>query len=293
MAVKFRKGIDLQNQKAINAADPTAATDVVNKQYVDNLVAGLSYKNEVKAASTTNGTLATAYVNGATLDGVTLATGDRILLKDQTTGLENGIRIVAASGAPPRASDADSTAELNNATVYVTNGTVNGGREYTQTAKDPVVDTTALVFAQKTSGVTYTADGNGIELSGSQFALELEGTTLTKSAAGLRIGSGAAGAGLTESTGVLAVGQGAGISVTADAVAVDTTVVARIYSATSAATTNPQTFPHGLGKKPSAEVIIDATGERVMPDITVDATNVVVDWGSAPTAGEYRVIAVG
>lgn len=294
MAVKFKKGVDLSNQRGVNVADPTSATDAANKQYVDNLVSGLSYKNEVKAATTGTGTLASSFANGQTLDGVALVTGDRILIKDQSSGAENGIYTVNATGAPTRASDADSTAELNNATVYVTRGTVNGGREYTQSAQDPVVGTTPLTFVQKTSGITYTADGNGIELSSTTFSIELDGTTLSKSGSGLRVGSGAAGAGLTEASGVLAVGQGTGISVAADAIAVDTATVVRKYATDSAATTNPQTFTHGLGTDITVEVWEGS--ERVFADITKSATSggqITVDWGSAPTAGQYRVVVHG
>lgn len=65
MAKKLLSGIDLTNQRGINFADPTAATDAVTKQYVDNLSAGLSWKDEVRAATTTNGSLETAYTNAS------------------------------------------------------------------------------------------------------------------------------------------------------------------------------------------------------------------------------------
>lgn len=294
--VQFLTGVDVKNKNIVNVADPSAATHAANKQYVDNLVSGLSYKNEVVAASTANGTLATAYENGDTLDGITLATGNRILLKDQTTQSENGIYVVAASGAPTRATDADTTAEMNNATVYVTGGTVNGGREYTQTTKDPTVGSSSIVWVQKTSGVSYTADGDGIELSSTTFSLELDGTTLSKSASGLRIGSGAAGAGLTQASGVLAVGAGTGITVNADDVAVDTAVVARKYAADCAATTNPQTFTHALGTDITCQVWEVSTGIQVQTQITKNATSggqVIVEFGAAPTSAQYRIVVIG
>ena len=56
--------------------------------------------NSVRVATTANGTLSSAFANGQTVDGVTLATNDRILLKNQSTGSENGIYTVNASGAP-------------------------------------------------------------------------------------------------------------------------------------------------------------------------------------------------
>lgn len=288
----FPTGIDLKNKRGVNVADPTSATDAANKQYVDNRIDGLSYKDEVRVATTANGALATAYANGQSIDGQTLVTGDRILIKDQTTQTENGIYTVNASGAPTRAGDANTTAELNNATMYVLQGTVNGAREYTQTTVNPTIGTNNIVFVQKSTGTSYTADNQGITLSSTTFSLVMDGTTLQKSASGIRIGSGAAGAGLVEATGVLAVGAGTGITVAADTVSVDTAVVARVFTGTAVVTTDPQTFTHGLGKIP-AVMIIDSAGSITHPDVVVSTTTVVVTWGSAPAAGDYKVIAVG
>jgi hypothetical protein len=88
-----------------------------------------TYKEAVRVATTANGTLSTAFANGQTIDGVTLATNDRILIKNQTTASDNGIYTVNASGAPTRATDFDTTgAEVaNGAIIPVQFGTVNGG----------------------------------------------------------------------------------------------------------------------------------------------------------------------
>lgn len=111
------------------------------------LAAAGSSRPPVRAASTANGTLATAFENGDTLDGVVLATGDRILLKNQSSGAENGIYVVNASGAPTRATDADSSAELVSAAVWVAEGTANADRLFVCTTNAPiVVNTTALTF---------------------------------------------------------------------------------------------------------------------------------------------------
>ena len=66
---KFLAQIDMANQRIINVADPSTTTDVATKQYVDNYVQGLAFKDEVAAATTTNGALATAYANGQSIDG--------------------------------------------------------------------------------------------------------------------------------------------------------------------------------------------------------------------------------
>src|SRR4051812_20697237 len=107
MAVKFKKGIDLSGQRATNAADPNLATDLVTKQYADALVRGLSWKDEVVAASTG---VVTLTAPGPTLDGITLAVNDRILLKDQGgTNVDNGIYVWTGAAVPlTRATDADS-----------------------------------------------------------------------------------------------------------------------------------------------------------------------------------------
>lgn len=220
MAMKFGNGIDLANQRIVNLADPSSATDAVTKQYADALTRNLSWKLAVRAASTANGALATAYENGDTLDGVTLATGDRILLKNQSTGGENGIYVVNASGAPTRAVDADSADELKGATVTVLEGTVNADKVFRLITDNITLGTTAQTWTEigGGSGTTYSADGDGITESGTVFSLELDGSTLSKSSAGLRLAAGIAGAGIVYNASALDVNVGTGLEISSDAV---------------------------------------------------------------------------
>jgi hypothetical protein len=133
-------------------SDAKAPTEKATKAYVDGKVAGLSWKQAVRAATTATGTLSTAYENGDAIDGVTLATGDRILIKNQSSASENGSYTVNASGAPTRATDADSGAELVNASVYVSEGTTNADTQWTCSTNAPItVGSTSLAFAQLTS----------------------------------------------------------------------------------------------------------------------------------------------
>lgn len=282
---------------------------------MDDLLAGLRWKTPVRAASTANGTLASAFENADTLDGVTLATGDRILLKDQTDQKENGIYTVNATGAPTRATDADSTAELNAATVFVLSGTVNADKAFTQTTDSPVIATNNIVFVQFGGGTVYTADGQGLELSGTQFALELDGTTLAKSGSGVRVGPGAAGAGLTEASGVLAVNPGTGIEVVSDAVristgaagtgltggggsalAIDTSVVARKYAATIGdGTTTAIAVTHNLGTK---DVVVElrkvSDDSIVYADVVCTSTTVAtITFATAPASNSIRAVVIG
>jgi len=110
----------------------------------------LEYKAPVRVASTANITIASALINGATIDGVVVATGDRVLLKDQSTGSQNGIYVVVASGAAMRSGDADTSAKvMSGMTMFVSEGTASGGAVFTLTTANPIVlGTTALTFSR-------------------------------------------------------------------------------------------------------------------------------------------------
>lgn len=144
---------------------------------------------KVRAASTANVTLATDVENGDTLDGVTLATGDRILLKDQTASEENGVYVVAASGAPTRAEDADESDELVNYACFVAEGTANADKFFQCTTNAPItVDTTALTWAEVTGGgggdVAVEDDGTEIVAAASRLNYTGAGVTVTDSGSG-------------------------------------------------------------------------------------------------------------
>lgn len=109
----------------------------------------VDFKDSVRVATIIDGTFATAYEDGDTIDGVALVTGDRILLKDQTTGSENGIYTVEATGAPTRATDFDGSDDnvTSGAKMYVEEGTVNTEKTYVLTNTGTItINSTALVF---------------------------------------------------------------------------------------------------------------------------------------------------
>jgi hypothetical protein len=255
--------VDLNNQKVTNLADPTNAQDAANKRYVDAAVVGIDWKASVRAATTGAVTLATAFENGDTLDGVTLATGNRILVKDQTDGSENGIYVVAASGAPTRASDADTSAEVTASfAVFVEEGTVNGDAAWTLTNNGTVtIGTTVLVFTQFTG-----------------------------------LGQITAGAGLTKTANTLDVVAGTGIVVNANDVAINTTVVARKFTANLGDGTNTAfTVTHSFNTRTVIVAVYDATTyDEVYADITrTGVDTVTVTFAAAPTADAYKVVVIG
>jgi hypothetical protein len=130
--------------------------------------AGLSWKQAVRAATTAALTLASDFENGDTVDGVVLATGDRILIKNQAAQTENGIYIVAASGAPTRATDADSGAELVGAAVFVSEGTANADTAWTCTTNATItLGATNIVFAQFGAGGAPAAHATSHQSGGS------------------------------------------------------------------------------------------------------------------------------
>ncbi|MDP7637200.1 MAG: hypothetical protein QF577_06605 [Phycisphaerae bacterium] len=245
----------------LQVSTPAADLDAANKAYVDAARTGLDVKASVRAATTAALTLSSDLENGDTLDGVTLATGDRVLVKNQGTGAENGIYIVAASGAPSRATDADANSEMTPGMfTFVEEGTTNADSGWVMTNDGAItVGTTALTFALfSVAGTIFAGDGlsksgdvlnvnvsgtGGIEISSDDLQIEIDSgvSGLVTSASGLALKSNmagdgitfttgvislattAGGAGLTYTSGVLAVGAGDGITINANDVALAST----------------------------------------------------------------------
>ena len=149
------------------ATTPSNANDAASKSYVDSTINGLDVKESVHLATTAAGTLASSFANGETIDGVALATNDRILIKDQADASENGVYTVNASGAPTRATDFDADSEVTaGAFFFVEEGTTNGNNGFTLTTNDDItVGTTNLTFTQFSGSGQITA-GTGMTKSG-------------------------------------------------------------------------------------------------------------------------------
>ena len=250
--------------KLTSLGTPTVSTDAANKSYVDSVAQGLDTKQSVVAATTTNGTLATAFANGQTIDGVTLATNDRILIKNQTDQTVNGIYTVNASGAPTRSTDMDAGAEFPSAYVFVEQGTVNADTGWVCTNNSVTLGSTNIVWAQFSGAGTYTAS-DGVLLTGSNFT-------------GVVVASG-------------------GLSVGATGFSLDTTIAVRKYAVSVGdGSATSYTVTHSLNTKDVTVAVYDnsAPFAEVLCDVQHTSTSAItLLFSVAPTSNQYRVVVHG
>jgi hypothetical protein len=181
--------LNMGDLRVSNVATPTQATDAANKFYVDSFAQGMDYKASVRLATaaalpahaTTTSTL-TASANGAlTVDGIAVGLNDRILVKNETLGQQNGIYTVTAIGsvAAPwiltRASDADVDPEISaGTTVFAEVGASNSATSWVQTAQNITIGTTVQIWTLFGRAGAYTG-GNGIDVSGLVISAKVAG----------------------------------------------------------------------------------------------------------------------
>ncbi len=258
--------------------DPSAAQDAATKNYVDNAVQGLDAKGSVRAATAasfavSSRTSTTLTIGGAslTLDDITIANGDRVLVKDTPTGTgagawDCGIYTVSGIGSSvvlTRTTDMDAWTEVPSAYTWVELGTANADSGWVCTSdQGGTLGTTAITFTQFNGAGALTA-----------------------------------GAGLTKTGNSLDVGQGTGITVSADSIAIDNSVVARHVAVSvgdGAATQIDVT--HSLGTR---DVVVNvyrvaSPYETIHCDTErLDTNTVRVRFGTAPTASQFRVVVTG
>lgn len=155
--------MSLNSRKITNLADPTGAQDAATKAYVDATKQGLDVKDSVVVATTANITLS----GTQTVDGVSLVAGDRVLVKNQTTGSENGLYSVVSGGSWTRTTDANTSAKVTSGMfVFVEQGTTNADSGWVLTTDGTItLDTTSLAFTQFSGAGQITA-GAGLTKSG-------------------------------------------------------------------------------------------------------------------------------
>jgi len=178
--------IDANNAVIKNLATPTSANHAATKGYVDGVKQALDIKDSVRVATTANITIASDLNVGDTIDGVTLADGDRVLVKDQSTASENGIYVAGSS--PVRSADANTSAEVTSGMFcFVEEGTVNGDNGFVITTNDPItLDTTNLTFVQF-SGAGQIIAGDALSKSGNTLNVNDDNITLEVNSDNLRI----------------------------------------------------------------------------------------------------------
>ena len=148
MATQNASSVAITGGSVTGMGSPSAGSDVATKTYVDNLVAGLKTRIISRVATTTNVDLTADLQNGDTIDGITLVTGNKVLVKNQSDASKNGIYDVVASGTATRNTDYDTIAELAGQIVVVQEGTTNGDTIYLCTT-----DTDATLGS---SNITFT-----------------------------------------------------------------------------------------------------------------------------------------
>lgn len=245
------------SQKITSLADPTNAQDAATKNYVDNAVQGLDAKASCVTASTANITTLSGLL---TIDGVTVASGDRVLVKNQTAQADNGIYVASAS-AWSRSTDMDTWAEVPNAYVFVEGGTTQADTGWVCTSNaGGTLGSTAITWVQFSSAGAYFA-GNGLSLAGNTFSVLANGTTINVSASGIKVSDTYAGNTSLNTLGTVTTGTWNG------------TTIGVAYGGTGVATLSGLAFGNGTS------AFTAATGAQVVTAIgsnaVTNATNAV------------------
>ncbi len=186
--------ISMGSNRVTNVANPLNDQDSATKAYVDAVKTGLDVKDSVRVASIGSLSLVIGFSEGQVIDGVTLVSGDRILIKDQTDGKENGIYTVNAAGvAPSRSADMDINSEISGGVfTFVEEGTVNADSGWVVTNNETItLDNTSLTFAQFsgagqiTAGAALTKTGNTLDVAVDNSSIGITTDKLNVKAGGI------------------------------------------------------------------------------------------------------------
>jgi hypothetical protein len=303
--------LDLDDQKITNLADPVNDQDAATKAYVDASRSGLDVKQSVRAATTANITLS----GEQTIDGVSVVAGNRVLVKDQSTGSANGIYVASASGWT-RATDANQDAEVTAGMfTFVEEGTANADAGFVLSTNGAItVGTTALSFSQFSGAGQITA-GDGLSKTGN--TLNVGGTTdrITVNADTVDIASTYAGQNTITTLGTIATGvwNGTDIAVADGGTGASTAQAARVNLGASAelatavlpqklaftigdTSTTTFTVTHNMNTRDLVVSVYEVSSpyDSVYADIShATANTVTLSFSTAPATNEYRVVVIG
>ena len=301
--VSLSASLDANSNKVINLATPTSSTDAANKAYVDSVSQGLDVKQSVRVSTTANIDLSTDLEASDVIDGVTLVAGNRVLVKHQTSGADNGLYVVQSSGAAVRADDANVSSEVTAGFfTFVEEGTLYGNTGWVLTTDNPItLGSTALTFTQFSGTGTFTA-GSGLTLNGTEFSVDVTpasgNATLINSGGAVEVKVNTTD-GLESTASGLGINNGTGLTFSSGALVLDT---ANGYgtrklaynlgnnSATSFAAN------HNLSTRDVSVHVYDNASPYAQVEADVehtDSNNVTVKFSVAPTTDQYRVVIVG
>jgi uncharacterized cupin superfamily protein len=272
--------VDINSNELTNVSDPTSAQSAATKAYVDAVKTGLDVKDSVKVATTANITLS----GTQTIDGVAVSADERVLVKNQSTGSENGIYDCKA-GSWSRSSDFDANSEVTSgAFVFVEQGTVNADAGFVLTTDGSItVGTTALSFTQFSGAGQITA-GDGLQKSGNTLSTDI------KANGGIVIESGELAVKLdaTSITGTLAISDG-GTGATS-ASAARTALGVAIGSDVQAHDAQLDTFAGASSATATALVALTSTEVAILDGATVTTAELNILDGVTATASELNIL---
>ena len=295
--------LDANSNKIINLGTPTSSTDAANKAYVDSVSQGLDVKQSVRVSTTANVDLATALEAGDAIDGVTLVAGNRVLVKHQTSGAENGLYVVQASGAAVRADDANISSEVTAGFfTFVEEGSLYGNTGWVLTTDNPItLDTTALTFTQFSGTGTFTA-GSGLTLNGTEFSVDV---TPSSGSASLINTGGAVEVKVNTTDGLevtangVGINNGTGLTFSSGALVFDTANgygVRKLAFSVGDGSATSYTVTHSLATRDVTVQLFDNASPYAQVEADVehtDSNNLTIKFATAPTSDQYRVVVVG
>lgn len=301
--------VSFNSKKITSLADPTVAQDAATKAYVDALLQGLDPKTSVRAATTAAGTLATSFENGDVIDGVTLATNDRILIKDQSDAKENGIFTVNASGAPTRALDANAAGELSGgAYVFVEEGTTNADSGWTITTNGSLTPGTDANVWTQFSGAGQITAGTGLTKTGNTIDVIGTSNRISVAADAIDISSSYVGQTSITTLGTITTGTWTGTDIavadggtgSSSAAGARTNLSASGYysSATHSSGTSISITQATHGLRASRGLVVqvqeESSGDIVEADVSVASSgDITITFAASQSANSKRVTVVG